>query len=46
MTESVAALTVTATGRSGERVTSSPAGISVATGSSGSASFTTGRPSR
>ena len=30
---------VTATGRSGERVTSSPAGINVATGSSGSASF-------
>ena len=37
-----ATLTVTATGRSGERVTSSPAGISVATGSSGSASFATG----
>jgi hypothetical protein len=37
-----ATLTVTATGRSGERVTSSPAGISVAVGSSGSASFTTG----
>jgi hypothetical protein len=35
-------LTVTATGRSGERVTSSPAGINVAVGSSGSASFTTG----
>ena len=33
------ALTVTATGRSGERITSSPAGINVATGSSGSASF-------
>ena len=31
------ALTVTATGRSGERVTSSPAGINVATGSTGSA---------
>ena len=36
------ALTVTATGRSGERVTSSPAGINVATGSTGSASFTPG----
>jgi hypothetical protein len=37
-----AALTVTATGRGGERVTSTPAGISVATGSSGSASFAVG----
>ena len=37
-----ATLTVTATGRSGERVTSSPAGINVAVGSSGSASFNTG----
>ena len=37
-----ATLTVSASGRSGERVTSSPAGISVAVGSSGSASFTTG----
>jgi len=37
-----ATLTVSATGRSGERVTSSPAGINVAVGSSGSASFTTG----
>ncbi|HET6172388.1 MAG TPA: SBBP repeat-containing protein [Gaiellales bacterium] len=37
-----AALTVSATGRSGERVTSSPAGISVASGSSGSASFAVG----
>ena len=37
-----ATLTVTATGRSGERVTSSPAGINVAVGSTGSASFTTG----
>jgi hypothetical protein len=37
-----ATLTVTATGRSGERVTSSPAGINVAVGSSGSASFATG----
>ncbi|MDX6630120.1 MAG: hypothetical protein QOH00_2366 [Gaiellales bacterium] len=37
-----AALTVTASGRGGERVTSSPAGISVATGSSGSASFAVG----
>jgi hypothetical protein len=37
-----ATLTVNATGRSGERITSTPAGISVATGSSGSASFTVG----
>ena len=37
-----ATLTVTASGRSGERVTSSPTGISVAVGSTGSASFTTG----
>ena len=37
-----ATLTVTATGRSGERVTSSPAGINVAVGTSGSGSFTTG----
>ena len=36
-----ATLTVIATGRSGERITSSPAGISVAVGSSGSASFAT-----
>ena len=35
-------LTVTATGRSGERVTSSPAGISVNVGTSGSASFAAG----
>ncbi len=35
-------LTVTATGRSGERVTSSPAGINVAVGSTGSAWFTSG----
>jgi hypothetical protein len=35
-------LTVTATGRSGERITSSPAGINVAVGSTGSASFTGG----
>jgi len=33
---------VTATGRSGERVTSSPAGITVTVGTSGSASFATG----
>jgi hypothetical protein len=33
---------VTATGRSGERVTSSPAGINVLVGSSGSASFAVG----
>ena len=37
-----ATLTVNVTGRSGQRVTSSPAGISVATGSSGSASFPVG----
>jgi len=37
-----AALTVTASGRSGERVTSSPAGINVSVGSTGSASFATG----
>ena len=37
-----ATLTVSATGRSGERVTSSPVGINVAVGSSGSASFTSG----
>jgi hypothetical protein len=35
-------LTVTATGRSGERVTSSPAGINVTVGTTGSASFNTG----
>jgi hypothetical protein len=35
-------LTVTATGRSGERITSSPAGINVTVGSTGSASFTSG----
>ena len=34
-------LTVTATGRSGETVTSSPAGVNVTVGSSGSASFAT-----
>jgi len=39
-----ATLTVTATGRSGERVTSSPAGINVAVGSTGSATFATGTP--
>jgi hypothetical protein len=37
-----ATLTVTATGRSGERVTSSPAGISVSVGSTGSTSFAIG----
>jgi hypothetical protein len=37
-----AALTVTATGRSGERVTSTPTGINVAVGSTGSASFAIG----
>jgi hypothetical protein len=35
-------LTVSATGRSGERITSSPAGISVNVGTTGSASFNTG----
>jgi Beta-propeller repeat len=35
-------LTVVATGRSGERVTSSPAGINVSTGTSGAASFASG----
>ncbi len=35
-------LTVSATGRSGERVTSSPAGISVSTGTTGSANFSSG----
>jgi len=35
-------LTVNASGRSGERVTSTPAGISVNVGSSGTASFATG----
>lgn len=37
-----AALTVAASGRGGERVSSSPAGISVSTGSSGTASFASG----
>ena len=37
-----ATLTVSATGRSGERITSSPAGISVSTGTTGSASFASG----
>jgi hypothetical protein len=37
-----ATLTVTASGRSGQRVTSSPAGINVSVGNSGSASFATG----
>src|SRR5207253_7991998 len=41
-TASTAQLTVTATGRSGERVTSSPAGLSVNVGTTGSASFATG----
>lgn len=36
------AITVTATGRSGERVVSNPQGINVAVGSTGSASFATG----
>src|SRR5207237_5078022 len=38
-----ATLTVTASGRSGERITSTPAGINVTVGSSGSAAFTTGQ---
>ena len=37
-----ATVTVTASGRSGERVTSSPAGINVSVGTAGSASFSTG----
>jgi hypothetical protein len=37
-----ATLTVTATGRSGERVTSTPTGINVLVGSTGSATFNTG----
>jgi hypothetical protein len=37
-----ATLTVTATGRSGERIASSPSGINVSVGSSGSASFAGG----
>jgi hypothetical protein len=37
-----ATLTLTATGRGGQRVTSNPAGINVAVGSSGSATFSTG----
>jgi hypothetical protein len=37
-----AALTVTATGRAGERVTSTPTGINVTVGSTGTASFPTG----
>jgi hypothetical protein len=37
-----ATLTVTASGRSGERITSTPAGINVTVGSSGSASFPSG----
>jgi hypothetical protein len=38
----LATLTVTASGRSGERVTSTPTGINVASGSTGSASLATG----
>jgi len=41
-TTSTAQLTVTATGRSGESVSSSPAGLRVNVGTSGSASFATG----
>ena len=37
-----ATLTVTATGRSGQRITSSPAGINVTVGSMGSAAFNSG----
>ncbi len=37
-----ATLSVTATGRGGERITSTPAGINVLVGTTGSASFTTG----
>jgi hypothetical protein len=37
-----ATLTVSATGRSGERITSNPTGINVSVGSSGSASFNAG----
>ena len=37
-----ATLTVTATGRSGQRITSSPAGINVTVGSTGSAAFNSG----
>ncbi len=37
-----ATLTVTATGRSGQRITSAPAGINVTVGTTGSAPFTTG----
>ena len=37
-----ATLTVTATGRSGERIISSPAGLDVTVGSTGTASFATG----
>jgi hypothetical protein len=37
-----ATLAVTASGRSGERITSTPAGINVPVGSTGSAAFTTG----
>jgi len=37
-----AALTVTASGRSGQQITSTPAGINVSTGSSATASFASG----
>jgi hypothetical protein len=40
--DAAATLTVTATGRSGERITSSPAGINAAVGSTGSAAFAIG----
>lgn len=40
--ETSSTVTLTAGGRSGETVTSSPAGLKVAVGSTGSASFTTG----
>jgi hypothetical protein len=38
----IATLTVTATGRSGQRITSTPAGINVTVGSTGSAAFNSG----
>jgi hypothetical protein len=40
----LATITVTATGRSGERVISNPSGINVTVGSTGSASFAIGTP--
>jgi hypothetical protein len=43
-TGQAATLSLTATGRSGERVTSSPVGINVPVGSTGTAVFSTGTP--